>query len=91
MAFGKGLCAKDQEVTILFVDFFEAFNSIHRGKIEQKLLANNLPKETVAAIKRLYKNTKVKLRSLVGVTDYFDIVAGELHGDSLAPYLFISL
>ena len=37
----------------------------------------------------LYKNTKVKVRSPDGDTDYFNIVAGVLQGDTLAPYLFI--
>ena len=37
----------------------------------------------------LYRNTKVKVRSVDGDTDYFDIVAGVLQGDTLAPYLFI--
>ena len=37
----------------------------------------------------LYRNTKVKVHSPDGDTDYFDIVAGVLQGDTLAPYLFI--
>ena len=37
----------------------------------------------------LYRNTKVKVRSTDGDTEYFDIVAGVLQGDTLAPYLFI--
>ena len=37
----------------------------------------------------LYRNTKVKVRSPDGHTEYFDIVAGVLQGDTLAPYLFI--
>ena len=57
--------------------------------MEQILLTYGLPKETVAAIMMLYKNTKAKVRSLDGDTDYFDIVAGVLQGDTLAPYLFI--
>ena len=36
-----------------------------------------------------YKNTKLKVCSSDGDTDYFDIVAGVLQGDTLAPYLFI--
>ena len=32
---------------------------------------------------------KVKVRSLDGDTDYFDIVAGVLQEGTLAPYLFI--
>ena len=58
--------------------------------MEQILLAYSQPKETVAAIMILYRNTKVKVRSLGGGTDYFDIVAGVLQGDTLAPYLFIN-
>ena len=37
----------------------------------------------------LYRDTKLKVRSRDGDTDYFDIVAGVLQGDTLAPYLFI--
>ena len=75
---------KNQEATILFVDFIKAFDSIHRGKMEQILLAYGLPKETVAAIMMLDRNTKVKVCSLDGDTNYFDIVAGVLQGDTLA-------
>ena len=57
--------------------------------MEQILLAYGLRKETVAAITILYKNIKVKVRSPDGDTEYFDIVAGVLQGDTLAPYLFI--
>ena len=37
----------------------------------------------------LYRNTKVKVRSPDGDTDYFDIAAGVLQRDTQAPYLFI--
>ena len=57
--------------------------------MEQILLAYGIPKETVAAIRILYRNTKVKVRSPDGDTYYFNIVAGVLQGDKLAPYLFI--
>ena len=33
----------------------------------------------------LYKNTKVKIHSLDGDTDFYDIVAGVLQEDTLAP------
>ena len=57
--------------------------------MEQILLAYALPKETIAAIMMLYRNTKVKVRSPDRDTDYSDIIAGVLQGDTLAPYLFI--
>ena len=36
----------------------------------------------------LYRNTKVKVSSPDGDPDYFEIIAGVLQGDTLAPYLF---
>ena len=57
--------------------------------MEQILLAYSLSKQTVEAMIMLDRNTKVKVRSPDGDTDYFDIVAGVLQGDTLAPYLFI--
>ena len=57
--------------------------------MQQFLLAYSLPKETVAAIMMLYRNTKVKVHSPDGDTEYFNIVASVLQGDTLAPYLFI--
>ena len=57
--------------------------------MEQILLAYGLLKETVAAITILYRNTKVKVQSTDEDTEYFDIVAGVLQGDTLAPNLFI--
>ena len=83
----EGVCAKNLEATILFLDFSKAFDFIHRGKMEQILLTYGLPKETVAAIMMLYKNMKVCF--LDGDTDYFNIVAGVLQGNTLALYLFI--
>ena len=81
----EGVRAKSLQATLLFVDFTKAFDSIHRGKMELILLAYGLPKETVAAIMILYRNTKLKVRS----PESFDIVAGVLQGDTLAPYLLI--
>ena len=81
--------AKNLEATILFVNIAKAFDSIHREKMEQILIAYGLPKETVAVIMMLYRNTKIKVCSSDGGTDYFGIITGVLQGDTLAPYLFI--
>ena len=74
---------------LLFVDFTKVLDSIHRGKMKQIFLAYGIPKETKAAITILYRNTKVKVRSPDWHTEHFDIVAGVVQGDTLAPYYFI--
>ena len=75
---------------ITICEFTKAFGPIHRGKMEQILLAYGRLKETVVAITILYRNTKVKVRSPDGDTEYFDIVARVQQGDTLAPCLFIN-
>ena len=86
--FRRILGVRAENLEILFVDFSKAFDSIHSGKMKQILLPYGLPKETVAAIMMLYKKTKVKVCSPDRDTDYFDIIAGVLQGDTLVPYLF---
>ena len=73
----------------LFEDFPIAFDCLHRGKMEQILLAYGLPTKTVNAIMVIYKNTKVMFRPPDGDTDFFDIVTGVLEGDTLALYMLI--
>ena len=85
----EGVCAKNLEATPLLVDFFKAFDSKGRGKMEEILPAYGLHKETVTAIMMLYKNTKMKVCPLNGDTDFFDILSGVLQGDTLASYLFL--
>ena len=85
----EGVRTKNLQATLIFIDFTKALDTIHKGKMEQILLAYGIPKETVAAITILYLNTKVKVRSPDGDTEYFDIVAGVLQGETLALYLFI--
>ena len=85
----EGVRAKNVQATKLLVVFTKAFDSVYRWKMEQILLAYGIPKETVAAIMILYRKTKVKVHSPDGDIDCFDIVAGVLQEDTLAPYLFI--
>ena len=53
------------------------------------LKAYGIPLETVNAISLLYKNTTAKVISPDGDTSFFQIYAGVLQEDTLAPYLFI--
>ena len=84
----RSLC-KNFEATLLFVTFSKAFDSIHKEQMKQIFLVYGLPKETIATIMMLNKIMKVKVHSPDGDTDSFDIDAGFLQGDTLAPYLFI--
>ena len=54
--------------------------------MEQILLAYDQPKETVVPITILYRNTKVKVHSSDGDTEYFDIVARVLQGEVVSSW-----
>ena len=60
-----------QKTQLLFFDFSEAFDSIHRRKMEQILLTYGLLKETIEAI-------MMQVHFPDGDTEYFNIVAGML-------------
>jgi len=53
------------------------------------LKAYGVPTETINAIMILYKKPKPLVRSPDGDTVPFEICAGVLQGDTLAPFLFI--
>ena len=74
---------------ITFIDFCKAFDTIHRGKMLRILTAYGVPKTIVDAIGDTYSETRAKVLSPDGITDDFEITAGVLQGDTLAPYLFV--
>ena len=74
---------KNLEVTLLFLDF------VHKRKMKQIFLINGHPKDIVTALILLSSNTKIKVHSPDGDTDFFDIATGVLLGDTLAPYISI--
>ena len=85
----EGVRANNLPAVLLFIDFSKAFDSIHRGKMRDILIAYGVPQETVDAIMMLYQDTCSMVRSPDGNTEFFDIIAGVLQGDTLAPYIFI--
>ena len=52
-------------------------------------LENGLHRETVIAKMMLFKNMKAMVSSPDGDTDFFDIIIGDLRGDTFALYLLI--
>ena len=85
----EGVRANNLPAVLLFIGFSKDFDSIHRGKMRDILIAYGIPQETVDAIMMLYQDTCSMVRSPDGNTEFFDIIVGVLQGDTLAPYIFI--
>ena len=83
----EGVRAKNPQATVRFIDFIKAFDSIHSGKMEQIQLAYGTPKETIAAITILYRNTKMNVCSPDG-DRLLRHCSRSTQGDTQAPYLF---
>ena len=74
---------------MLYVDFRKAFDSIHRCMILKILKAYDVPPRLLAAINKLYENTRARVITPDGETKFIQIIAGVLQGDTLSPYLFV--
>ena len=84
----EGVKSHNKKAIILYVDFKKAFDSIHRPTMIKILQAYDIPPTLINAISRMYENTRAKVISPDGETKFFEIKAGVLQGDTLAPYLF---
>ena len=84
----EGVRSHNKKAVLLFLDFRKAFDSIHRGKMLHILRAYGIPAKIINAISKLYENTFAKIVTPDGETELFQILAGVLQGDTLAPYLF---
>ena len=85
----EGAQGNNLSCIMTFIDFRKAFDTIHRGKLIEILRAYGVPDKIVEAIEATYSETWAKIRTADGETEAFQILAGVLQGDTLAPFLFI--
>lgn len=85
----EGVKANNLPAILTFIGFKKAFDSIHRGNMMKILKAYGIPSNLLQAIHTMYTNPKAKVTSPDGETELFDITAGVLQGDTLAPFIFV--
>ena len=85
----EGVKSKNLKAILTFIDFKKAFDTVDRNKLMSILRAYGIPEKLVRAIAIMYTDTIAKVLSPDGETDFFEILAGVLQGDTLAPFLFI--
>lgn len=80
---------RKMSVSIVFVDFKKAFDSVSRSSISVILRLYGVPETLNTAVMDLYGNTKASVQTNHGLTEEFETTSGVLQGDTLAPLLFI--
>ena len=85
----EGVKKKNLPAILTFIDFSKAFDSIGHKAMFEILKAYGVPPHILGAIKATYNTLRAKVVSPDGDTDYFNIQAGVMQGDTLAPFLFV--
>ena len=78
-------------LTVTFVDFKKAFDSINRTVMFPVLRHYGIPNPIVNAIKVLYGNFSSAVMVDGSISEPFDVTTGVLQGDVLAPFPFYYL
>ena len=78
-------------LTITFIDFKKAFDSINRNVMFSVLRHYGIPEVLVNAIGVLYNNSNSAVMVDGNISESFSVTTGVLQGDVLAPFLFIIL
>ena len=77
--------------TIIFVDFSKTCDSIDRRAISIVLSKYGVSELLIANVMQFYIGTSAVVATAHGNTEKFSTTSGVLQGDSLAPFLFITL
>ena len=80
----EGVKSHNLKAVVVFIVFKKAFDSVHGGRMLQILRAYDIPEKLIDAIGLLYQRTKASVITPDGETDFFEIQAGVLQGDTLA-------
>ena len=78
-------------LTVTFVNFKKAFDSINRSVMFSILRHYGIPQTLVDTIQVLYTNSSSAVLVDGSMSNPFDVTTGVLQGDVLAPFLFIIL
>ena len=72
----------------MYIDYRQAYDSIHRPSMWNILREYNIPKKLISLIKACYTNSKCSVRVGTKKTNYFDVESGLRQGCMLSPILF---
>jgi hypothetical protein len=72
----------------LFIDFKNAYESIHRDSLYNNIYKFGFSKKLIALTKMCMKNTKYRVRTQNVTSETFTVETGLKQGGALSPVLF---
>uniref|UniRef100_A0A914X4B9 Reverse transcriptase domain-containing protein n=1 Tax=Plectus sambesii TaxID=2011161 RepID=A0A914X4B9_9BILA len=78
-----------QRLSINFIDFVKAFDSVHRESLWSILRVYGVPNKFVDLFRDLYQGSICCIRTNDGMTDFFSVKTGVRQGCILSPFLFL--
>ena len=78
-------------VTVVFVDYRKAFDSVDRRAIPVVLRPYGVPDSVVVDVMQLYHGSSAAVSTSFGLTETFDTTSGVIQGDTLSPHIIILL
>ena len=71
-----------------FIDFKQAFDTVWRNGLWQKLACSNINGKCLNFIKNMYENIKSRISTPEGASAFFPCLNGVRQGENLSPLLF---
>lgn len=82
------LKAQSKKLFCVFIDFKQAFDSVWRTGLWQKLLMHNINGKCLKLIQSLYDNIKSRVKISGSTSTFFPCRIGVRQGENLSPFLF---
>lgn len=80
--------AKNKKLLCCFVDFKQAFDSVWRERLWEKLTMHNINGKCLRFIQNMYKSIKSRVAVNNDISVFFPCLQGVRQGENLSPFLF---
>ncbi|GJV88104.1 retrovirus-related pol polyprotein LINE-1 [Tanacetum coccineum] len=79
---------RQRDLHMTFLDLEKAYHSVPRELLWRTLRDKGTPRRYSRVIKDMYEGVKIRVRTTMGSTEFFQVEVGLHQGSAISPYLF---